>query len=144
MKIELVKENEKKVFEELSLFPLTVSKGTKINNLDLKTNVVELDCSNDETIELINFFINLMEERYTGFEKVGANYIDKYDKNTKKTWPRYLLVFKNIKNSSDELKERVLYLWQRSRASGIAHIYIVDSLDDLFEPLKISNKVFGF
>ena len=142
MKIELINKDGKKVFEETSLFPITTFTGTIINNLDSKTNVVELDCSSAETVKLVNFFIDLMEDRYLEFVKVGANYIDKFDKSTGKTWPRYLLIFKNIKKANKEFKNQIICLWQKSRASGIANLYIVDSLDDLFDPLKNSNKVF--
>lgn len=126
MILEFIKDNKSKILEDYILSPILITKKVLINPLD-DTEIVPVDCSRDESIEILKKFTILMDERYDKFSQKFAREIDEFDKKMKTRSKRYALVYTNIDKIYEELKNLVWALCNKSRASGIAHIYIADN-----------------
>lgn len=135
MKLEFIKDNKSKILEDYILSPILIGEKVRINPLD-DTELVLIDCSLDESIELIKKFAVLMDERYDMFYHKCAREIDEFDKIMKTRSKRYALVYSNIDKISEELKNLIWALCNKSRASGIAHIYVTDNDKIIWEPVR--------
>lgn len=77
-----------------------------------------------------------MDERYDMFSHKFARENDEFDKIMKTRSKRYVLVYSNIDKISEELKNSIWALCNKSRASGIAHIYVTDNDTIILEPIR--------
>jgi uncharacterized protein YlbG (UPF0298 family) len=77
-----------------------------------------------------------MDERYDMFSHKFVREIDEFDKIMKTRSKRYALVYSNIDKISEELKNLIWALCNKSRASGITHIYVTDNDTIIWEPIR--------
>lgn len=140
MKISFKLNDEVKTIKSNSFFPMTVPVGTEINVIEGNLKIIEIDCSKDEALAEVTRFCVMGDERFELFYNNLVHDINEYDKKTKSSLDRYLIVLSNVKNISEELENRIQALWNKTRAAGIYHVFKVVNKEDLWERIRSSNQ----
>lgn len=140
MKITFELNQKTKTIKSNSFCPMMVPVDAKISVVEGNLEIVEIDCSKSGALEEITKFCEMGDERFDIFCKNLVRDINEYDQKTKSSLLRYLIILSNVKNISEDVKNRIQAIWNKTRAAGIYHIFKVTSKEDLWEPIKSSNQ----
>jgi len=95
-----------------------------------KAHTLKVSTELKESIELLQFYVNEMEDRYTKFAREGVTNLDEYISEVGESIPRIVIVFDEFADfmtQDPEMKKQVenaiMRLGQKARAAGI-HLII--------------------